>query len=135
KRLKKHGIHTELVTLIVPTKNDSLDEIKAMCEWIRDTLGPDTPLHFSKFYPLYKLKTLPPTPVATLEAARETAINAGLNFVYIGNVPGHPAENTFCPHCETELIRRIGYQTQVLALNNGKCKKCGREIPGIWGRG
>ncbi|MGV8073947.1 MAG: AmmeMemoRadiSam system radical SAM enzyme [Syntrophobacteraceae bacterium] len=133
KQLKKSGVHTEIVNLILPGKNDDPDQIRAMSRWIRDELGPDTPLHFTKFYPLYKLKSLAPTPIATLEKAWKAAREEGLNFVYIGNIPGHQAENTDCPKCKTRLIERIGYQVRITPqFDNGKCRQCGREIPGIW---
>ena len=132
KRLKESKVHTELVNLIVPGKNDDMEQIRAMCRWIRTELSPDVPLHFTRFYPLYKLKSLQPTPVATLEAAWKTALDEGLHFVYIGNVPGHDAEHTHCPQCKTRLIERTGYKVQVLQLQDGKCGKCGQAIPGIW---
>ena len=125
-------MHTELVNLIVPGKNDDMEKIRAMCRWIKTELSPDVPLHFSRFYPLYKLKSLPPTPVATLEQAWKTALDEGLHFVYIGNVPGHDAEHTQCPQCRTRLIERTGYSVRVLQLQDGKCGKCGQAIPGIW---
>lgn len=132
KRLKDWGVHTEIVTLIVPGKNDDMEQISAMARWIKNELSPDVPLHFSRFYPLYKLKSLAPTPVETLNEARRNALDAGLNFVYIGNVPGHEAEHTTCPDCKIRLIERIGYQVKVLQLKDGRCQKCGRSIPGIW---
>jgi pyruvate formate lyase activating enzyme len=132
KRLKDSKVHTELVNLIVPGRNDDLEQIRAMCRWIKTELGPDVPLHFTRFYPLYKLKSLQPTPVATLERAWKTALEEGLHFVYIGNVPGHDAEHTHCPQCKARLIERTGYKVQVLQLHDGKCGKCGRAIPGIW---
>jgi pyruvate formate lyase activating enzyme len=131
-RLKEWDVHTEIVTLIVPGKNDDMREIKAMSRWIKNELGADTPLHFSRFYPLYKLKSLAPTPLATLEEARRNAMEEGLNFVYIGNVPGHEAEHTACPECKTCLIERTGYQIKLLGLQDGRCRKCDRSIPGIW---
>ncbi len=130
--LRRKGKHIELVTLLLPGKNDSEQEIKALAQWVRDHLGPETPLHFTRFYPRYKLKSLPPTPISTLERSRNLAMGEGLQFVYIGNVPGHEGENTYCPGCGTELIRRVGYETKVLCLENGACCKCGRKIPGIW---
>jgi len=132
KRLKEWGAHTEIVTLIVPGKNDDMQEIRAMARWIKNELSPDVPLHFSRFYPLYKLKSLPPTPLATLEEARRNALEEGLNFVYIGNVPGHEAEHTTCPGCKTRLIERTGYQVKLVGFEDGRCRKCGRSIPGIW---
>lgn len=132
KQLKRHGVHTEIVNLVVPGKNDDMGRIRAMCRWIRDELGPDVPLHFSRFYPLYKLKTLEPTPITTLETAWKTAIDEGLHFVYIGNVPGHPAENTICPQCRETVIARVGFSVKAVTLKDGKCPKCGRSIPGIW---
>lgn len=132
KRLKAKAIHTELVTLLIPGKNDSVKEIRAMSRWIHDTLGPDVPLHFSRFYPKYKLKSLPPTPIPTLERARDVAMKAGLHYVYLGNVAKHPANHTYCPRCKTMLIKRIGYNVKVLALIDGHCTNCKLPIPGIW---
>jgi len=132
KNLKNWGVHTEIVTLVVPGKNDDMQQIRAMARWIRDELSPDVPLHFSRFYPLYKLKSLSPTPVATLEEAWKCARGEGLNYVYIGNVPGHDAEHTYCPGCKTRLIERTGYRIEVLELKDGQCGKCGHPIPGIW---
>jgi len=132
KYLKSREIHTEIVNLVVPGKNDDLDQIGAMSRWIRDELGPDVPLHFSRFYPLYKLKSIEPTPVSTLEAAWKKAKEEGLNFVYIGNLPGHPAENTICPGCKKPLITRVGFSVTSNSLKDGKCAACGRQIPGIW---
>lgn len=132
KNLKSWGVHIEIVTLIVPGKNDDVQQIRSMARWIRDELGPDVPLHFSRFYPLYKLKSLSPTPVAMLDEAWKCARAAGLNFVYIGNVPGHDAEHTYCPACKTRIIARNGYQIELLKIENGHCKECHHPIPGIW---
>jgi pyruvate formate lyase activating enzyme len=135
KYLKRRGIHTEIVNLVVPGKNDDIDQIGAMSRWIRNELGPDVPLHFSRFYPLYKLKSIEPTPLSTLEAAWKKAKDEGLNFVYIGNIPGHPAENTVCPGCKKPVITRTGFSVTSISLKEGKCAGCGREIPGIWRAG
>ena len=132
KLFKTRGLHTEIVNLMVPGKNDDLTQVRAMCQWIYNELGPDIPLHFVRFYPRYKLKSIPPTAVSTLEKAREVGIDEGLHFVYIGNVPEHPGGNTYCPRCKEMLIRRIGYRVKVLALDEGKCQNCGRAIYGIW---
>ncbi|MBW2055975.1 MAG: AmmeMemoRadiSam system radical SAM enzyme [Deltaproteobacteria bacterium] len=132
KALRRRGVHLEIVNLVIPTKNDDMDEVRRMSRWIKEELGPEVPLHFSKFYPMYKLRNLPPTPVSTLEKAREVALSVGLQYVYLGNVPGHEAENTFCPKCRKLLIRRTGYMVGEINLERGKCKYCGNPIPGIW---
>ncbi|MCX7661329.1 MAG: AmmeMemoRadiSam system radical SAM enzyme [Candidatus Omnitrophica bacterium] len=133
KILKKKGVWLEITNLVIPTLNDDLEKIKEMCNWIRDNLGEEVPLHFSRFHPQYKLTHLSSTPITTLEKAKKVAEEVGLRFVYIGNVPGHPGENTYCPKCKEILIKRRGF----LVLENnlepeGKCKFCGENIPGIW---
>jgi len=134
KHLRAKGVHVELVNLLIPTKNDAMQVVKKMCLWIKQEIGSDVPLHFSRFYPLYKLRNLPPTPVETLEQARATAVSVGLEFVYIGNVPGHTGENTYCPSCKKALIARRGYYILANQVVKGKCRYCGRRIPGIWQR-
>jgi len=130
--LKEEGVHVEITNLIVPPYNDGMEKIKEMCLWIRDNLGKEVPLHFSRFHPLYKLKNLSPTPVKTLEKAREVALKVGLEYVYIGNVPGHPGESTYCPQDGKLLIHRKGYQILENNVVGGKCKFCGQPIPGVW---
>jgi pyruvate formate lyase activating enzyme len=132
KILKEEGVHLEITNLIIPTKNDDLVVIKRMCEWIRDSLGRDVPVHFSRFWPKYKLTNLPPTPVEILERARDIAIQVGLKYVYIGNYPNHQAESTYCPNCGKLLIQRVGYHILQNRVTDGKCKYCGEEIPGVW---
>ncbi|MGZ3495609.1 MAG: AmmeMemoRadiSam system radical SAM enzyme [Thermodesulfobacteriota bacterium] len=132
KTLKQEKVHVEITNLVIPTKNDEMSVMKKMCLWIKKELGADTPIHFSRFYPLYKLKTLPPTPVSTLDKARAAALSAGLEYVYVGNIPGHEGENTFCPKCKKMIIQRTGYMVGEINLNAGKCKYCGKPIPGIW---
>ena len=132
KTLKNEGVHLEITNLMIPTKNDDVDTVRKMCLWIRSELGADTPIHFSRFYPLYKLRNLPPTPVSTLEKTRQTALDAGLEYVYIGNVPGHEGEKTFCPRCKKLLIGRQGYSIGEIHLAKGRCKFCGKPVPGIW---
>ncbi|MCD6311929.1 MAG: AmmeMemoRadiSam system radical SAM enzyme, partial [Elusimicrobia bacterium] len=112
KIIKKSGVWLEITNLVIPGQNDSPDDIKRMCEWIKKELGPDVPLHFSRFYPAYRLKNLPPTPGATLKNARAIALEAGLNYVYIGNAPELAGENTKCPGCGKTLIKRTGYNVR-----------------------
>jgi pyruvate formate lyase activating enzyme len=132
KVLKQEKVHVEVSTLIIPTKNDEMSVIEDLALWVRKELGADTPLHLSRFYPLYKLQRLPPTPVSLLEKARETALACGLEHVYIGRVPGHKAWNTFCPRCQKMVIERMGYMIKDMHLNTGNCGYCGRPVPGIW---
>ncbi|HOW72619.1 MAG TPA: AmmeMemoRadiSam system radical SAM enzyme [Phycisphaerae bacterium] len=132
KTLKNIGIWFELVVLIIPTKNDSADEIRQMSDWILKNLGPDVPVHFTRFSPTYRVKNLPPTPAATLDRCRKTALETGLHYVYVGNLPSHPGENTYCHQCKAELIRRVGYRIAANAVKEGKCPKCGTAIPGVW---
>ena len=132
KTLRQQKIHLEITNLIIPTKNDEMSLVREMCLWIKAELGVDTPVHFARFYPLYKLKNLPPTPVSTLEQAREVALSSGLEYVYIGNVPGHEGQNTFCPECKKMIIQRIGYMIGEVHLKGGKCEFCEKPIPGIW---
>jgi len=133
KLCRKIGIHLEIVVLVVPTLNDSDAEIKGMAKWIMDNLGPDVPMHFSRFRPMYRLKNLPPTPIKTLERARKIAQSAGIHYVYIGNVPFHPAANTNCHKCGKLLIKRIGYLVRENHITaEGKCGFCGAKIPGIF---
>jgi len=133
KTIKRKGVWLEIVDLVVPTLNDTVEEFHDLASWVMDELGPDVPLHFSRFYPMYQLKSLPPTPMGTLEKAREEAMKVGLRYVYLGNIsPTHKANNTYCPNCNRLLIQRMGF---FVARNNvveGKCKYCGWEIPGVW---
>ena len=130
--LKGIGIWFELVILIIPTLNDSADEIKQMCRWVVRQLGPNVPMHFTRFHPTYRMMNLPRTPVSTIERAREIALEEGVHYAYVGNVRMHPGENTYCHQCRHELISRIGFNVRANAIADGKCPKCGAEIPGIW---
>jgi pyruvate formate lyase activating enzyme len=130
--LKKLGIWTEIVYLMVPTLNDSESEITKLSRWIKNNLGVDVPIHFTRFYPQYKMQNLPPTPTKTLETARQIALSEGIRFVYIGNIPGHEGENTYCPGCKNVLIEREGFYIKNNKIKQSKCKHCGMEIPGIW---
>ncbi len=132
--LKQNGIWLEITNLIVPKENDQPEDIRKMCQWIVANLGPDVPIHFSRFYPTYQLKNSSPTPIKTLEMAREIALKEGLHYVYIGNVVGHPGENTYCPHCRKTVIKRVGYNILEKHLANGSCAYCGAVIAGRWGQ-
>ena len=132
KILKKHNIWIEITNLILPGYNDKEDEIRRMCEWIKNNLGENTPVHFSRFQPMYLMRHLPPTPVSTLEKAVKIAKEVGLKYVYIGNVPGSSYENTYCPRCGKILIRRIAFTVLENNIKNGRCKFCGEKIPGVW---
>jgi len=132
KIVREEGVHLEIVNLVVPTLNDDPEMIRAMCQWIKANLGNDVPLHFTRFFPNYRLTHLPPTPVTTLEMARRIAQEEGLKYVYIGNVPGHAADNTYCPRCGQVLIRRLHMAILENNVVDGKCRFCGERIPGIW---
>ncbi len=122
----------EIVYLVIPTLNDSPEEISDLCRWIRQEIGPNVPVHFSRFHPTYLLKNLPPTPASTLSRIRNTALDEGLRYVYIGNFPGHIGENTYCPQCGETLINRFGYTISKIHIRSGKCEYCGHSIPGVW---
>jgi pyruvate formate lyase activating enzyme len=130
--LKEAGIWFEVVMLMIPTLNDSEKELMEMCRWIYKNLGPDVPIHFTRFHPTYKIKNLPPTPTRTLEMARNIALEAGLNFPYTGNVPGHPGENTYCPGCKKAVIKRVGFTILQNTLKGNECGNCEHPIPGVW---
>ncbi len=129
--LSKLEMWTEIVYLMIPGLNDKKSELQNMCKWIKNELGPDIPVHFSRFHPSFRLKNVPPTPVKTLENAKEIADEEGLHFAYIGNIPGHPAENTVCPECGEIILDRKGYRVVINNVNKGK-HICGYKIPGIW---
>jgi pyruvate formate lyase activating enzyme len=127
---KESGVWLEAGYLVIPTLNDSDEELKAFTGWIYKNLGPDVPIHFLKFFPQNRLMDLPPTPDATLEKAYNIAKKAGIHYVYLGNVPAH--NNTYCHNCGKLLIERKGYFMQQNNIVNGKCKYCGQKIPGVW---
>ncbi|GAM09242.1 putative protein [Geobacter sp. OR-1] len=133
KTLKKSGVWLELTNLVIPGQNDDLVTIRRMADWIRQNLGAETPLHFSRFFPLYKLTHITPTPVSTLEKARETARKAGLKYVYIGNLPGHAGNNTYCPKCAKLVVKRSGFSVLEKHLAGSACAYCGYKLHGRWG--
>jgi pyruvate formate lyase activating enzyme len=130
--IRQSGIHLEIVNLVVPTLNDRLDQLRALARWVAQEISPDVPLHFTRFQPQYKLTNLPPTPVETLERAWEMAREEGLHFAYVGNVPGHPGNNTVCPACGKTIIVREGFAVTQSHLDGGACAYCGEPIPGVW---
>jgi pyruvate formate lyase activating enzyme len=133
RRVKDSGVWLEMVMLTVPTLNDNERELDGMTKWIYQKLGPDVPIHFTRFHPMYKLKNLSPTPVKTLEKARKIALGNGLHFAYAGNVPGHPGEDTYCPSCQKTLIRRDGYYIVYNRIQGGRCPYCKSRVAGVWG--
>jgi pyruvate formate lyase activating enzyme len=126
------GLHIEVVHLIVPTLNDSDADLRSLCQWVHDQLGPDIPLHFSRFFPQYRLQHLPPTPVETLYRAKQIAESAGMHFVYVGNILDEDSARTVCPSCQTVLIRRRGFKVLENTVRGGACPKCEKRIYGIW---
>jgi pyruvate formate lyase activating enzyme len=122
------GIHVELTYLIIPEHNDSPDEIGQFCKWVVDSLGRQTPVHFSAFHPDYKLTSVPRTPDTTLNAAYDAARRAGVDFVYIGNVFAGEKDDTFCPKCGSLVIERDGFWVRSSNLKGSKCGKCGSDL-------
>jgi pyruvate formate lyase activating enzyme len=121
----------EITNLMIPTLNDAAEETRELCGWILDNLGPDVPLHFTAFHPDFKLQDKPRTPAETLHAARRIALDAGLHYVYEGNIYSDGA-HTSCPACQTLLVKRSWHDVQQNRLKDGKCPKCGTAIPGRW---
>jgi pyruvate formate lyase activating enzyme len=132
KIFKEEGVWLEITNLMIPTWTDDMEMTKRMCGWLVQNGLHDCPLHFSRFNPLYKLAHLPVTPISTLEKAREIALQSGMRYVYIGNVPGHNAENTYCHHCSKMIMERRGFRIVTSNLNEGTCGFCRTRIPGVW---
>ena len=126
------GVHVEVINLIIPTLNDKPDDIRRLTRWVRTNLGSDIPLHFSRFFPQYKMQHLPPTSLQTLETAREIAVGEGLEYVYVGNVSSKEGENTYCPGCKALLVERVLYTVRQNRISSGCCPDCGRKIYGVW---
>lgn len=130
KALRRNGIHIEITNLVIPKIGDSVNRIKEMATWIKETLGRDTPFHLLRFHPDYKMTSTPATSVEIMEKTYMTARNAGLEYVYIGNVPGHPAENTYCPNCNELLIKRYSFEiTRWNLTKDMRCPVCAHQIP------
>ncbi len=134
KTLKRAGVWVEITNLVLQGYNDDEKMITAMCKWLVKEAGGDIPVHFSRFYPMYKLTGVPPTSLKSLERARDIAMASGLKFAYIGNVPGHPGESTYCPKCKKLLVQRSGYNILANIIKDGRCPDCSTRIGGIWKR-
>jgi pyruvate formate lyase activating enzyme len=132
KKMKTIGVWVEITTLVIPTLNDSEEELRDIARFIAQELDPDTPWHVSRFHPDYSLTDLPATPEQTLTRAREIGMEEGLQFVYTGNVWGDPGENTYCPNCKEIVIARAGFQVRALHMEFGRCRFCRTPIAGVW---
>lgn len=130
--MKKIGIWVEVTTLLIPTLNDSVEEITNIARFIKNELGEETPWHISRFHPDYKLNNIPPTPEKEIEKARKIGFEEGLFYVYAGNIWGDEGENTFCPNCKELLIKRYGFKVLEKNLKGNKCKFCNFEIAGVF---
>ena len=125
---ERWGCHVEVVTNIIPTRNDDTAQLEALAAWVAQHLGRQTPWHVTRFYPHRDLLDVPPTPLSTLERARQIGLDAGLQYVYLGNVPGHEAEHTYCPSCGERVIVRAGYHVQLVGVREGLCRSCGASL-------
>jgi len=130
--VKKEKVWLEIVNLVIPTLNDDPKMIDEMCQWIKENLGVDTPLHFTRFHPDYKLAHLSPTPLATLDQAYDIAKKNGLRYVYVGNVPSHVHNSTYCPFCNRKVIHRTNFDVLEMNVVDGKCGFCDSPIEGKW---
>ncbi|NIM98438.1 MAG: AmmeMemoRadiSam system radical SAM enzyme [candidate division Zixibacteria bacterium] len=127
---EKWDMWIEIVTNVTPGYNDDEDQLKDIASWIKDDLGEFTPWHVTQFVPHLKLSHIPATPVSTLEKARKIGLKEGLKYVYLGNIWGHPAENTYCHYCQRPLIERNGFSISRYEIKDGKCPYCRTSIPG-----
>jgi pyruvate formate lyase activating enzyme len=132
KQVQRSGVHLEIVNLVVPTLNDSDAMMAGLVDWVAGELGPDVPIHFTRFHPDYQLLNLPPTPVATLERIWQLAKAKGLHYAFVGNVPDHPGNHTYCPKCAKVVVRRTGFFVTEQNLRNGRCAFCGERVAGVW---
>jgi pyruvate formate lyase activating enzyme len=132
KQVAQSGVHLEIVNLVVPTLNDSEEMLTELVKWVVGELGPDVPVHFTRFHPDYQMLNLPPTPAETLEKAYEIAKANGMHYPFVGNVPGHPGNNTYCPNCGKVVIERTGFFVTTQHVKDGECEFCGASIAGVW---
>lgn len=130
--IRQKNVWLEITNLVIPTLNDDPEDIRRMCRWIKENLGPEVPLHFTRFSPEYKLTHLSRTPIETLEKAHRIAKEVGLHYVTIGNVPGHRYNSTFCQSCQKRLIHRIHFTVLSNDIKDGRCKFCQHRVPGVW---
>ncbi len=129
---KSLGVELEVTHLVIPTLNDAEADLRALSRWVKEHLGADTPLHFSRFFPQYRMQHLPPTPADTLERASAIARAEGLRFVYVGNLATEKGEDTLCPGCGETLLHRTRFTVCENRLLDGRCPACGTGIPGVW---
>jgi pyruvate formate lyase activating enzyme len=129
--MKRMGIWLEVTTLIIPGQNDSPEELRDLSGFIAD-LDPSTPWHVSRFHPTYRLTDAPPTPPEAIRMAKEIGHEAGLKYVYSGNLPGDEGEKTFCHGCGELLIDRFGFAVRANRIRHNRCPRCGVDIPGYW---
>ncbi len=132
KTMKQAGVWVELTNLVVPTYNDTKEDFSMLCDWVVENIGVEVPVHFSRFWPIYQLKNLPPTPEEVLTLARDVAMSKGIHYAYVGNCPGHEGNNTYCPVCKNLIIGRRGYLILEYNIIGDKCKFCNHKIPGRW---
>jgi pyruvate formate lyase activating enzyme len=132
RQIAKSATHLEIVNLVVPTLNDSDAMLGELCDWVVSELGPDVPVHFTRFHPDYQLVNLSPTPIETLQRARNIALEKGMHYPYVGNVPGHEGNHTYCPRCGKLIIERSGFFLSAMHLKNGRCEFCDEPIAGVW---
>lgn len=131
KLARSRGVHVEITTLVIPTVNDSDATLREIAQRVATELGRDAPWHVAGYYPAWRF-TAPATPVPTLEHAWQIGKKAGLEFVYLGNLPGHRYDNTYCPACGTLLLRRLGFEVVQNTLGAGRCPNCQQQIAGVW---
>jgi len=132
RQIARSRIHLEIVNLVVPTLNDSEKMLNGLVDWILGEIGPDVPIHFTRFHPDYQLLNLPPTPVATIERFRSFAMSKGIHYAYVGNVPDHPGNHTYCPHCSKAIIKRQSFFVAEMNIQRGTCRFCGKAVAGVW---
>jgi pyruvate formate lyase activating enzyme len=133
-QVSRSGVHLEIVNLVVPTLNDSDEMLEGLVHWVINEVGPDVPIHFTRFHPDYQMLNLPPTPVETLEKAYEIAKAHGVRYPYVGNVPGHRGNNTYCPKCGKTVVSRTGFFVTDVRVIAGRCQYCNETIAGVWSR-